>query len=56
MKHKIAWVVSLCLAIVGLVLLLFCMLREKESTGFLALALLCISAGNLINIRVQKKR
>ena len=56
MKHKIWLGISLCLAITGLVLCFYCMLRENESSGFLALALLCISIGNFISIRVRKKQ
>lgn len=56
MKHKIALVVSLCLATVGLVLLLFCMLSEKESTGFLTLAMLCVTSGNFISCIMLRKK
>lgn len=56
MKHKIWLGISLCLAITGLVLCFYCMLSENESSGFLALALLCITMGNLISIMVRKKQ
>lgn len=56
MKQKIWLGISLCLAIVGLILCFYCMFSENESSGFLALALLCISIGNLISIRVCKKQ
>jgi len=56
MKQKIWWGISLCFAIVGVALCIYCMLSENESTGYLALALLCISIGNLISIRVRKKQ
>ena len=56
MKQKIWWGIALCLAIIGAVLCFYCMLSEKESSGFLALALLCIASGNAISIRVRKKQ
>lgn len=56
MKLKIWSGVAFCMAIIGAVLCFYCMLSENESTGFLALALLCISIGNLISIRVRKKQ
>ena len=56
MKHKIWLGISLCLSIAGLILCFYCMFSEKESSGFLALALLCIAIGNAISIRVRKKQ
>ena len=56
MKHKIWLGISLCLAITGLVLCFYCMISENESSWFLALALLCITMGNLISIMVRKKQ
>lgn len=56
MKSKMWLGISLCLTLVGLILCFYCMFSEKESSGFLALALLCISIGNLISIRVRKKQ
>lgn len=56
MKQKIWISISLCMAIIGLVLLLYCMINEKESTIFLALALLCITSGNVISCIMLRKK
>lgn len=56
MKYKMWWGISLCLSIVGLILCFYCMFCENESSCFLALALLCITIGNFINIEVHKKQ
>lgn len=56
MKHKILLGISFCMAIIGLILCFYCMFSENESSCFLALALLCITIGNFINIEVHKKQ
>lgn len=56
MKQKIWMGISLCLSVIGLILCFYCMFSENESSWFLTLALLCISIGNLISIRVCKKK
>ena len=56
MKQKIWMGISFCMAIVGIVLICYCMISENESSNFLALALLCTTVGNFINIMVHKKQ
>ncbi|MBR4084660.1 MAG: hypothetical protein IKK33_10325 [Lachnospiraceae bacterium] len=56
MKKEIWRGIALCMAIIGAILCFYSMFSENESSCFLALALLCITTGNLISTMLRKKQ
>ena len=56
MKNKIIRGVALGFGMIGLVLVLYCVCNENESSYLLALALLCTTIGNFVNMMICKKQ
>lgn len=56
MKNKIMRGVALGFGMIGLVLMLYCICNENGSSYLLALALLCTTIGNFVNMMICKKQ